>query len=730
MSNFALNTTDPYGEVISSVNYLLSNLGTAVGTDANVLIANVQNGEITSNGSVVSYLYQYMSVQYANSSTGGSGFSSNSYNRSYYGLRNTANANPISFNPTDYVWYQVTGGFGTTKTLWYQTIGGRQVQFFPNVSAPAASFITVPDMPSANSTPLNLDTITSAQNNQIVNVNAYYQANVTPATPAGGTYNFTTFVLTPPSGWTSNIPSSGNTSVYVSTATFVGNTDATAAPPATGWTLPTVYSSQFQGNTGPAGTRGFVPMGFVITASDPTTYGNVDFTNAFEASRSNPSPPIGLGFAPIANDTAQFAYEDLFTNNTITTVQQYNGTGWLPVVGEVISGGLFVPGSINANTLNVNQVYALTIASTNANVGNVASNGFWLDSGTGDARFGGNVSIGANLNVDGLITVGTLNANTVGGGQIVIGSITGNLIATATINGNSIIANSFEANTINGGAITANSISANALIAGTIIAANSIQSASAVFGSYSSPGYWLDSSTGNVRMAGSVSIGNNLTVGTNAQVGNNLKVGNNLNVGTNAQIGGNLNVTGLITTSALNANTVITNTIVSAAVTNQGTGYSNTDNIQTGGGSAYAWTDTSTQTSIATNSITSGGIMNISGRSMVYIYLTTGPSGAPHVLNANLAIFAQTGSTTADPLGWANVQRSFPNNTTGTVDLETVQNNYPYVLTGNSTITIFARVFGTQVSGNINQRSATFDNYSELTGTRQLRFLTGQAFKR
>ena len=487
MANFAISTSDPYSEVVSSLNYVLANLGQGGTVDGNVLVANVATGEITSNGSVVSYLYQYMDVQYANSSTGGSGFSSNSFNKSYYGLRNTANATPISFNPADYVWYQVTGGFGTTKSLFYQTIGGRQVAFFAGNNAPASSFIPVPDMPTANSTPIDLDTITSAQNNQIVNVNAYYQANATPATPSGGTYNFTTYTLTAPAGWTANIPGFvANTSIYVSQAAFVGNTNATAVPPATAWTVPAVYSEQFQGNTGPAGQRGFVPMGFVITASDPTTYSNTALTTAFSSSRTNASPPIGLGFAPIQYDTAQFAYQDLFTGNTITVVKQYDGAGWESVVGNVISGGLFVPGSINANTLNANQIYALTIASTNANVGNVASNGFWLQSSTGDARLAGNTSIGNNL---------TVGQNAQIGSNLNVGS-------------------------------------------------------SAVIGTNLSVG-------ANATIASNLSVGTNATIGANLSVGANANIGNNLIVGTNATIGANLSVTGLITQGSL-ANAVVT----------------------------------------------------------------------------------------------------------------------------------------------------------------------------
>jgi hypothetical protein len=469
MGTFALDASSSSAEIAEGLNYAIANLGTSIssGLVANVLVANVSTGEITTtstngagyaNTTIVSYLYQYMAVKYANTSTGSSGFTSNATLSNYYGLRNSANTT-ISSNPVDYVWFQAAGGFGTTKSLWYQTIGGRQIAFFVGNASPDNSFVSVPDMPTANSTPLNLDTVTSAQNNQIVNVNAYYQANIVPATPSGGTYNFTTFTLTAPAGWTANIPSTANTSVYISSAAFTGNSSATAAPPATSWTTPSLYATNFSANAGAPGERGFVPMGYVLTASDPTVFSNANFTTAYSSSRTNPSPPIGLGFAPIEYDTAQFAYQDLFTGNTITTVKQYDGSGWIDVVGNVISGGLFVTGSINANTLNASQVYALTVASTNANVGNVSSSGFWLSSTTGDARLAGNtsignnltvgnnaviggfatigssVSIGGNLNVSGLVTAGNLSTNTVNTTTIVDQAVSfGNVVTTVSAN--------------------------------------------------------------------------------------------------------------------------------------------------------------------------------------------------------------------------------------------------------------------------------------------------------
>jgi hypothetical protein len=70
-------------------------------------------------------------------------------------------------------------------------------------------------------------------------------------------------------------------------------------------------------------------------------------------------------------------------------------------------------------------VYAGNIVSFGATVGNVSSPGYWLAFTSGDARFGGNVSIGANLNVAGLITTGGLNSNTVATTTIQPNSISG-----------------------------------------------------------------------------------------------------------------------------------------------------------------------------------------------------------------------------------------------------------------------------------------------------------------
>ena len=220
MSNFALDVNSSQGDIVSSLNYALSNLGTASAySSGNVLTANVQTGAITTGGNTVAYLYQYMNVAYGNSATG-SGFTSNSYYTTYYGIHNNT-ANVADTNPADYQWTQVSGGFGTTKQLYYQTLGGRQINFDVNTVAPKYF------SPVQDNTPINLDIVTGTTGaNGTSGISTYYYpvyttSNAQPYTPYGGSYNFgtsigippldplyqlpkpSTFAITVPTGWTS-----------------------------------------------------------------------------------------------------------------------------------------------------------------------------------------------------------------------------------------------------------------------------------------------------------------------------------------------------------------------------------------------------------------------------------------------------------------------------------------------------------------------------------------------
>lgn len=152
-TNFALNVNSPDSHVIASLNYALANMGTGVAAveyEGNILVANSATGVVQTvtstgvRGPVYGYLYDYINVKYANSATGGSGFTSNCTLANYYGIRNS-NSTVISNNPVDYQWTQVAGGFGTTKGLWYFNKGGNSVDIAVATTAPTVNYSPFPD---------------------------------------------------------------------------------------------------------------------------------------------------------------------------------------------------------------------------------------------------------------------------------------------------------------------------------------------------------------------------------------------------------------------------------------------------------------------------------------------------------------------------------------------------------------------------------------------------------
>jgi len=131
---FALTNDPSQSEISEAINYLLANFGANLVVDPN-------NGQITgSSGIIIAYFYKYLAVKYADSYDGTVNFSNSPTNRGYYGLRNT-DSSVESTNPADYIWYQATGGFGTTKFLFYQTGGGRQINFVVATTSPGTSYV-------------------------------------------------------------------------------------------------------------------------------------------------------------------------------------------------------------------------------------------------------------------------------------------------------------------------------------------------------------------------------------------------------------------------------------------------------------------------------------------------------------------------------------------------------------------------------------------------------------
>ena len=80
---FALDSSPELSEIAEAINYLLANYVGNVAADPNT-------GQVVGpQGVVVSYLYKYLAIKYADSFDGTLNFSDSPTGRGYYGVRNT-----------------------------------------------------------------------------------------------------------------------------------------------------------------------------------------------------------------------------------------------------------------------------------------------------------------------------------------------------------------------------------------------------------------------------------------------------------------------------------------------------------------------------------------------------------------------------------------------------------------------------------------------------------------
>jgi hypothetical protein len=436
MSTFAVTNT---GQILDSVNYLLSNFGQSgnVGNltiPTGTLIGNTTTGIVTpfgTGGNAYSYLYQWVNLRYANNATGSSGFSTVPTNSDYFGVFNSP-SQTASLNPTDYSWYEVAGGFGATKTIYYSAIGGRQVLFAAASSLPNLNYVV-----SVANVAIDLDVVTTAagtpgERGPVPMAYVITTADPTLASSAtlSGWFSSSRAANTPPIGTGLTPVVSGDTAYF---------------------TFPTTGSSETYSFNGSAwiSAEGQVVSGATIVAN--TTPGNAIIVSTITGNLIAANTITGNTIQASTITGNLIAANTVSATNILTATITATQIAANTITATNIATGTITANQIAANTITANNIsssyiYAGNIVSFGATLDSNTSTGYWLNYSTGNARFGGNVNIGntltigsnatigGNLAVSGLITSGALNANTVITTNVVPASISEGVALTSTAN--------------------------------------------------------------------------------------------------------------------------------------------------------------------------------------------------------------------------------------------------------------------------------------------------------
>lgn len=368
---FALDYNPTPSEVSGAINYLLANFSPGLSADP-------VTGQVSGpTGTVLSYLYKYLAVKYADSADGAVNFSDYPTGREYYGLRNTDDSTE-STNPADYIWTKVAGGFGTTKFLWYQTGGGRQVDFAVDTVAPNSYFI------QADVAAIDLDVVTG--NNGMMfampSIYAWTSTSTPPTRPTTtSTYTWATGAISSvPSGWYSSIPAmpSGASYLWQIVIPLIESINVTTST--LDWTNTSypITAIAANGSTGPRTTTGYLyyQLASLTTPTTPTASGFNYVTGQFTTLTANWSTNFN---APSATDTTKFwacyysVSESTFGGvQTVTISSPFNWTNFNGLVTftnlATSSGTTFIDGgNITTGTLSANTLYGGQIAGYGSN---------------------------------------------------------------------------------------------------------------------------------------------------------------------------------------------------------------------------------------------------------------------------------------------------------------------------------------------------------------------------
>jgi len=502
-------------QITSAINYALANLGGSVSS-------NLQTGRVGTGNLTIGYLYQYMDVAYANSYDGSVGFSTSPTNKSYFGIRNT-NSTVVSTNPTDYVWYQVAGGFGTTKFLWYNVTGGRNIQFQASATAPAGYYV------KSTTSLINLDIITSTLsiNSTIVSIFQWTSGSAPARPTTTSTLTWATLTTSPvPSGWSLSAPSDTTSGDVLWAIQVPVSANVTVPTSLVDWTntaypIVALSSNGASGATGGVGLSNLVayfqqnqslsPPSFASSTSGnnvpagwsytfPTTYyvGQVIWYifgqyNSTSLTVSGVPPNTTYWTGP----TAASIFQDIRSDNwNGTTPPTYGSPSTYGTTGYYISrntgnvyfnNGIFrgditgASGTFSGALSGATGTFAGSLSAATGTFSGSLSAATGTFSGSLSAAtgtFSGTVSastINSSTINSSTINAATINsastfAGTVSAGTINSSTINSSTINAATINSDSTFAGTMNAGTINSSTINASTINSSSTFAGTVSA--------------------------------------------------------------------------------------------------------------------------------------------------------------------------------------------------------------------------------------------------------------------
>ncbi len=329
--------------------------------------------------------------------------------------------------------------------------------------------------------------------NSIAELSIYIRAASAPSTPTGGSYNFGTGVLTPPSSWSASVPA-GTDPAYISRAVALV-TGTTGIDSTLTWSSPVlVFQNGVDGEDGPEGPQGPPGTPGATGATGPSgapaissylTNESVSLWAYADGTVVSYSPATGTFkvFSGATDVSSSFSLSTVSNPQSLAigyASQTYSVTAGFDAGEDTASVTIRATGSGAYAGITLDKVFSLAktrggyeivaaLPTTNLFEGRVV----YLTTldGTNQPdklyRYTGSAWTAAvpAVDISGTITETQIADNAISTGKLAANAVTAAKIAASTITATEIASNAVTADKINAGAVTSAKISVTSLSA-------------------------------------------------------------------------------------------------------------------------------------------------------------------------------------------------------------------------------------------------------------------------